>query len=194
MTAKINFKIDQGTTFLQVLRWESAEKIYKTITNISKQAPVVITATNHELVQGWRIKLTDISGMKELNNSSVYHNCTVVSNDTVSINNINSLSYTSYTQGGVIEYNKPIDLAGMTGRMQIRLKIDSAEVLHELTTENGGIVLDNTLKQIKLVIPASTTATLEFAYAVYNLEIIDSAGTVFNFARGSITLNKEVTR
>jgi hypothetical protein len=114
--------------------------------------------------------------------------------DTISINNINSLSYTAYTSGGVIEYNRPIDLTGMTARMQIRAKLDSDVVIHELTTENSGIVLDNTTKQIKLTIPAATTAGFTFTTAVYNLEIIDSTGIVSSFSRGTITLTKEVTR
>lgn len=194
MTAKINFPMSQGSTFNEVLRWESAEKVYKPISAITKAAPVVITATSHELVTGWRIKLTDIVGMKELNSSSNTHTCTVVDPNTISINSINSLSYTAYASGGVIEYNKPTDLAGMTARMQIRAKIDSEVVIHELTTENGGIILDNTTKQIKLVIPAATTAGFAFTTAVYNLEIVDSLGVVSNFARGTITLTKEVTR
>ena len=194
MTAKMNFKINQGSTFNPVLRWEGAEKVYKVITNITKAAPVVITAVEHGLVSGWRVKLTDIVGTKELNNATVYHPVTVLTPDTISINSINSISYTTYVQGGVIEYNKPIDLTGMTARMQLRTKLESDVVLHELTTENGGIILDNTTKQIKLLIPAATTTTFDFPSAVYNLEIIDSIGVVFNFARGTITLNKEVTR
>lgn len=194
MTAKMNFKINQGSTFNPVLRWEGAEKVYKVITNVTKSAPVVITAVEHGLVSGWRVKLTDIVGTKELNNSTTYHPITVVTPDTISINSINSLSYTTYVSGGVVEYNKPIDLAGMTARMQIRAKIESDVVIHELTTENGGITLDNVTKQIRLTIPAATTTTFDFTSAVYSLEIIDSIGVVFNFARGTITLNKEVTR
>lgn len=194
MTAKMNFKINQGSTFQQVLRWEGAEKIYKPITAITKTAPVVITATAHGLVPNWRVKFTDIGGMKELNSSTNYHQCTVIDPNTISINSINALSYTAYTSGGVIEYNTPIDLTGMTARMQLRTSVSSDIVLHELTTENSGIVLDNVAKTIKLYIPASTTALLEFNSAQYNLEIVDSLGVVTNFASGTITLTREVTR
>lgn len=194
MTAKMNFKINQGSTFNQVLRWEGAEKVYKVITNVTKSAPVVITAVEHGLVNNWRVKFTDIAGMKELNSSTVYHQCTVVDPDTISINAINSLSYSAYTQGGVVEYNTPINLTGMTARMQIRAKVDSDVVIHELTTENSGIVLDNTAKTITLVIPAATTTNLTFSQAVYSLEIISSGGIVTTFASGSVSLIKEVTR
>lgn len=194
MTAKINFAISQGSTFDEVLRWETDERVYKPITAITKAAPVVITSTGHELVTGWRIKLTDIVGMKELNSSSTYHVCTVADPNTVSINKVNSLSYTAYTSGGVIEYNKPMDLSGMTARMQIRARVDSDTVIHELTTENGGITINNTTKEIRLKISAASTAGFSFGQAVYNLEMIDSLGSVNNFARGTVTLTKEVTR
>jgi len=174
MTAKMNFKIYQGSTFQQTLRWEGAEKVYKPITAITKTAPVTVTAVGHGLVNNWRVKFTDIVGTKELNSSTVYHQCTVVDTDTISVNAINALSYTTYVSGGVIEYNKPIDLAGMTARMQIRAKLDSDVVLHELTTENGGIVLNNTTKTISLVIPAADTTLFTFVQGVYNLEIIDT--------------------
>lgn len=194
MTAKINYKINQGSTFQPILRWESNEKVYKPITNISKSAPVIITVPGHSTVNNWRIKLTDIGGMKELNSPTNYHTCTVVDQDTLTINNINSLSYTAYTTGGVVEYNLPINLAGMTARMQIRPKIDSDTVIYELTTQNGGIVLDNTAKTIALNIPAATTAEFQFSQAVYSLEIISSGGIVTPFASGQISLIKEVTR
>jgi len=194
MTAKMNFKIYQGSTFQQTLRWESAERVYKPITAVTKTAPVTITAVGHGLVDSWRVKFTDIVGTKELNSSTAYHQCTVVDVDTISINTINAISYTTYVSGGVIEYNKPIDLAGMTARMQIRSKLDSDTVLHELTTENGGIILDNTTKTIKLVIPASATTLFTFVQGVYSLEIIDSLGTVTPFAGGTVSVVKEVTR
>lgn len=194
MTAKMNLKIYQGSTFQQTLRWESSERVYMPITAITKTAPVTITVPAHNIPQSWRVKFTDIVGTKELNSSTVYHQCTVLDQDTISINAINALGYTAYVSGGVVEYNKPVDLTGMTARMQIRARVDSTTVLHELTTENGGIVLDNTAKTIKLVIPATMTASLAFIQAVYNLEVIDAQNIVTNFASGSVGVVKEVTR
>lgn len=194
MTAKINHKITQGSTFNPVMRWESAEKVYVPITNITKSAPVVITATGHNLVNNWRVKFTNIGGMKELNSDSQYHQCTVVDPNTINVNTINSLGYTAYSSGGVVEYNKPVDLTGFTARMQIRAKVDSDTIIHELTTENGGIVLNNVDKTIKLWISAGVTQTFTFQQAVYSLEMISSGGIVTQYAAGTISLIKEVTR
>lgn len=189
---KLNLKIYQGSTFRQVLRWESSTKVYVPITNITKSAPVVITAANHAAPLGWRIKVVGAGGMKEINQLD-YQTVTDKTTDTVTLNQINSLGFTTYTSGGVLEYNRPVDLTWYTARMQIRAKVDSDTVLHTLTTENGGILLDDVAKTITMYIPDETTQTFTFKAAVYDLEMI-SGGEVTALASGSITLVREVTR
>jgi len=190
---KLNLKIYEGSTFTQVLRWESSTKVYAPITNIAKSAPVVITSANHGLPVGWRTRVTNVLGMKEINNSETYHTVTETTSNTVTLNQINSLAYTAYASGGVLEYNQPVDLTNYTARMQLRAKLNSPDVLHTLTTENSGIVFDNTAKTITLTIPSNITEAFDFVSAVYNLELIKDA-QVINFATGNISLQREVTR
>lgn len=189
---KINFKIYQGSTFQEVLRWESATKVYVPITNITKTAPMVVTADSHGVTPGWRVKITGSTGMKEVN-SDEYKIATSVTANTVTFNAVNALGYSTYLGGGVLEYNQPVDLAGTTARMQIRERIDSDQVIHEMATENGGIVVDNTTKTIVLGIDAVTTAGFNFNTAVYSLELVNGV-TVTPFSNGTITLVREVTR
>lgn len=189
---KLNIKVYQGSTFSKVLRWESSTKRYIPITGISKAAPMVVTALGHAVPVGWRTKLTNIVGMKEVANLDYITN-TATTLDTLTFNHINSLNFGAYTSGGILEYNQPIDLAGITARMQIREKITSATVLLELTTENGFIQIDNTLKTIVFSIPASVSQTLTFKQAVYSLELVKST-TVIPFASGTVSLVPEVTR
>jgi hypothetical protein len=194
MTAptRLNLKIYQGSTFRQILRWESATKVYVPVSSITNAAPMVITANSHNVPQGWRVKFTNVSGMKEANTLD-YVIATDVTTNTVTINSVNSIGFSAYTSGGVLEYNQPIDLSGVTARMQIRPKIDSTEIIDTLTTENGGIVLDNTLKTITLEIDESDTATYSFKSAVYDLEVIKN-NDVIPFLTGTVLLTKEVTR
>lgn len=51
---------------------------------------------------------------------------------------------------------EPVDLSGRTARMHIRRDRDAPEYIFELTTENGGIVLDAD-GGIQLTVPASDT-------------------------------------
>ena len=190
---KLNFKVYQGSTFKEVLRWESSTKAYALITSISKSAPAVIGAPSNGIPVGWRFKVTDVVGMKEINSTDTYHTATDTSADTITVNALNTLSYTTYVSGGVVEYNMPVDLASMTARMQIRATLDAATTILDLTTENGGIAIDNTAKTITININAVTTTDLSFSSAVYSLELIKS-GEVTPFINGTISLVKEVTR
>lgn len=190
---KINFKMYQGSTFKEVFRWESNTKAYKPISSITKSAPVVIGSTAHGIPIGWRTKIVGAGGMKEINSDTDYHVVTSASLNDVTINSINSLAYTLYTSGGVLEYNSPTDLTGYTARMQVRSKVTSADVLLELTTENGGIILDPSLGTITINATALQTQNLTFSSAVYSLEMV-KAGEVLELITGNIILNKEVTR
>ena len=189
---KLNLKIYQGSTFKQVLRWEASTKVYVPITNISKSAPVVITAAGHGVPLGWRAKVTNVIGMKEINNID-YQTVTSKTLDTVTLNQINSLAYSTYTSGGVLEYNSPVSLLNFTARMQIREKLTSDQVLYEATTQNGGIILDTVNSTISLYISDEDTALLNFTQAVYSLELA-KGGEVTPFLVGSVSLQREVTR
>lgn len=190
---KLNFKIYQGSTFEEVLRRESSTKAYAPITGITKSAPMVVTSVAHGIPLGWRAKITNVIGMKEVNSTETYHVVTDSTVNSVTFNNINSLSYTDYTSGGVLEYNTPVPMVGVTARMQIRSKIDSTEVIKELTTENGGVTIDPNLGTVTILISAADTALFDFSSAVYSMELINGT-KVSPFITGSISLEKEITR
>jgi hypothetical protein len=191
---KLNLTILQGTTFNEVVRWESSKKLYKTITGITQAAPAVITSTGHTVPDGWQIKVTNVVGMKEINSTDTYRKATVLTANTIELNDINAVGYTAYVSGGIIEFYQPVDLTSYTARMQIRSKVDSATILLELTTENGGITIDNVAKTITLTITATATAALSWISGVYSLELVSGSGIVTTLINGNVTVKKEVTR
>lgn len=195
MPMKLNLKVLQGSTYKHDLRWESNTKVYKSISSIQKSAPVEIsTIEAHGAPEGWRVKITNAQGMREINNEDTYFVISNVLPGSFQINCINAVGYSMYTTGGVVEYNKPVDLTGSTARMQIRSTLASEEVILELTTENGGILIDATNKVISIYITAEQSKLFTFNNAVYGLEIISSTGEVTSLVSGIITLTKEVTR
>lgn len=192
---KLNFKVYQGSTFNEVLRWESSKKIYKNITGITQAAPTIVTATAHGVPDGWRVKVTNAGGMTEINSTEDYKVATYLTDNTIELNAINSLGYKPYTTGGVIEYNEPLDLTGYTARMQIREKLDSTTFIKEFTTDVGeGIEIDTANFKISITISATDTAAFTFSSAVYSLELVSSTGIVSPLLNGNLTLVKEVTR
>lgn len=189
---KYNFKVYQGSTFRETVRWESSVKSYIPISNISKSAPMVITAPSHGVPPGWRVRVTGTQGMKEL--TSEYLIATETTTDTLTFNSVNSSNYTTYVGGGILEYNQPFNLSGYVARMQIRQKLDDSNYLIELKTQDGSIQINNTLKTIVLSMSATTTAALNFNTAVYSLELEGSGGDVYPLMSGTVSLVKEVTR
>ena len=93
----------------------------------------------------------------------------------------------------------PWDLSGYTARMQVRRLIEDTNFMIEITTENGGIVVESLGSvdkgRIDLLMTDTQTAGLD-SDGVYDLEIIDTggAGTVSKVIKGTFTVIPEVTR
>jgi hypothetical protein len=111
----------------------------------------------------------------------------------ITINQVNSLNFTAYTSGGVVEYGEPVNLANYSARMQIRETVDSPTVIYEATSQSGQIVLDNTSKTITITLLANATSQFNFTTAVYSLELFNG-NNVVPFLVGNLTLVPEVTR
>ena len=90
----------------------------------------------------------------------------------------------------------PIDVTGYTSRMQMRTTKADSNVLCELTTENGRIVMGTTDGKNTLNLRSEVTAGFSFVSALYDLEVISPAATpvVTRLLQGTITVDPEVTR
>lgn len=85
-----------------------------------------------------------------------------------------------------------VDLSGCTARMHIRGSA-SGDLIAELTTENGGIVLGGALGTVTLLLTAIQTAAIERTKdGVYDLEIASGA-VVRRWVEGPVTFSPEVT-
>jgi hypothetical protein len=198
MPATKDISIRQGGTFSLVLRWEAPPIVYKPITAITQSAPVRLTVPSHGVPTGWRVAVTNVKGMTEINASANsvkdadYHPATVVDSNTVEINEINAAGYKAYISGGQLQYNTPVDLSGYSARMSIKDKIGGTE-LFSLTVLNGRITLDTTLKTISLTISATDTQAVTWKKGVYDLEMVSGTGVVTPILTGKVVVTQEVT-
>ena len=88
----------------------------------------------------------------------------------------------------------PLNLTGYTARMQLRSSYTSPEVVVELTTENGRIVITPLLGILRLLLDATTTAAIAAKNYVYDLETVSSTGFVTRVLQGEAIVSPEVTR
>ena len=200
MAATKDLTIQQGRTFSLALRWESPPVVYRPITAIAQTAPARLTVPAHGVPDGWRVAITNVKGMTEINaeanklTSRDYHQATVLDANTVEINDINAAGFKAYTSGGYIQFDTPVDLTGFTARMTIKNRVGGT-VLYTLTTENGGIVIDAAANLVTLNISAVDTAAMTFTTGVYDLEMVSGAtpAVVTALLSGRVTVSKEVT-
>jgi len=196
--------IQKGATFSRILRWESAPLVYKAISAITKAGPAVITATAHGIVDGWRVAVRSVSGMRAINaknwplRASDFHKATYVGTTQISLNDVDSSLYDAYTSGGYLIHYTPVSLSGFSARLQIRATADATgDPLVELTTTaDDGIVLDDAAHTITVTMTAAQTAALTFASGVYDLELVSGAvePVVTRLLEGNVTVLDEVTR
>ncbi len=90
--------------------------------------------------------------------------------------------------------SQPVNLTGMTARMQIRPIPSSSTILVNATVANGRIALTPLTGRIVVTLSATETAALDFTTARYDLELEALDGTVTRLIEGTVTLSPEVTR
>jgi Ubiquitin-activating enzyme E1 FCCH domain len=198
-----DFEIIQGATFNPVIRWGSGEIAFKAISGITKAAPAVVTCPTHDLVDNWPVSFTGVVGMKEVNaktdppGADDIKHVAIIDPNTVAIKRLSTALFSTYTSGGYLRYNVPVDLTGFTARMYFRKNKKDAVPLMTLDTD-GGITINNTTKRIEIFISAVDTAAIVWKRAFYDLEMVagaltDAGAIVNRILEGVITVSKEAT-
>lgn len=91
---------------------------------------------------------------------------------------------------------KPIQLRGYTAKMQVRSTESSPDVLLELSTENGGILLGEQDGSISLYVEDTVMVDIPEGIYVYDLDLIAPSSDlyVYKLLRGNFAVRSEVTR
>lgn len=87
-----------------------------------------------------------------------------------------------------------INLTGCQAKLQVRESITSGNVLLELSTTNGGIIITPLLGKIELYLASAASTSLDGTGGVYDLEVYFSNGDVTRLIEGKISFKDEVTR
>ncbi len=88
----------------------------------------------------------------------------------------------------------PVDVTGYVAKMQIRDKVASVDVLMELSSANGRIILGGDQGTIDLEINAPDSAAIIWKKGVHDLELESPAGVVTRLVEGKVSVSPEVTR
>lgn len=88
----------------------------------------------------------------------------------------------------------PVNLTGYTARMQLRKSKAAPDKLLELTTVNGGIVINAVAGSITMIFRETDTAGVPWRGGVYDLELVDARGRTTRLIEGNFEVSAEVTR
>lgn len=182
--------IRQGIPFGFIFLWMQRVKVYKPITAATLAAPCVITAVGHQLPDLWPYWVSGAQGLVRINSPRA-RQAKGLSVDTLELNDVNASGALAYAGGGIVSYFAPNDLNGYTGDCELRPSPDSSEVLLSLTSANSRIVLDNTLKRIRIDLDQPTTQGLNFDDAYYLLKAISASGRPYGIAKGQVRLIRQ---
>ncbi|UCV01146.1 hypothetical protein [Acidovorax radicis] len=194
-----DIELRRGATFVLPVRWETTPWLYAAIASISLTAPVAITSAAHTIPDGWNVAVVDAKGLTQLNaksnppKASDMRRATVVSATQIQFNEISAAAFSKHQAGtGYLAWLTPHSLDGYKARMQIKDRVGGT-VLLELTTENGGIALDDGTKVIEISITAEQAEAFTKTAGVYDLELVSPGGVVTALMEGAVAIDTEVT-
>lgn len=177
------------------------EYSYAAISGITKTAPAVITATGHGVPDGWQVAVVSVVGMRQINAENSpprgkdFVRATATDVNTVTLNAVNSADYSTYTSGGYLQFQKPMDLTGFIARMSIK-DAYGGTVLASSSAADAPLnvitmAVNTTLHTVTATIAAAST-NFSWSTGVFEVELESSGGVVTSLYSGTVEVTKEV--
>jgi hypothetical protein len=193
-----NFCVKAGATFYPTIRWAQKTLSAAIITAITQATPVVITAPDHGMPNGWPAAVAGVQGMSFINSNYPPSDAdlqpgTVVDVNTVSFNDVSSALWPAYVSGGSLVWYTPQPLTGVTFAMSFYTDSEMLTTpLIVLTNALGGsgLQVDETNM---LVLPVLQTNALPEGWPTtqpvyYKLTATDTSGDIIEIMSGTFTL------
>lgn len=194
LTPQFQIDIEQGSDFAHTFQWLTGGVFMAPIEVIEEGYPTIVTVTGHGLntVSPHPVIISGVEGCPHLNSTDTgIALCTRIDDDTFSLP-MTSVGDVWEPGTGEITYYKPKDILNYTARATIRKNWFTETIIHEMTTENGGIVLTVEDAGIQLNIAKEVTAAFGFKNAVYDVDLITSGGYQTRVFKGPAVLHRDV--
>ena len=195
LTPEIRLHIEQGVNFEHTFQWLAGGVFMAPIEHIEEGYPTIMTVTAHGLnsITPHPVIISGCEGLPHVNSTNLsIPLCTRIDANTFSVP-LTSQGDEWVAGKGEITYHLPTDIENWTARMVIRKSWFANTAIHEMTTENGGIILNHLDGSIQLLIPKATTAAFIFKEAIYDVDLIDTAGNETRVFRGPVTNHREAS-
>lgn len=180
----IDIQLSKGKTFEMAFLYGDDQLEYRTITAIPGLTPVVLTVPNHDLPDGWPVRVQGVRAPAGLNTiDDEVRFVRVRDADTIEFNELIGLGWKDFAGVGAIAYNRPADIAGFQARAVLRDKVGGTVLLRWSSDPQAGadglIEVDVTRSQFVLRLDAAETARIAFARGVWEMEVESPGGHVY---------------
>ena len=198
---KIKLSVRKGANADIPLRLETGTMSFAAISAMAKSAPLRVTATGHNVLDGWSVAIVDAQGMNELNSAdsndisdSEFHRVTWIDANTVDFDGISSAGFTAYTSGGYLAFYAPMSLASYTSaRMDVKTRV-GGDVILALSTTAGTIEIEAETSTVWIRLPDDALDTVSARDYVFDIELVSATAVdAICSADSVLTVLQEVT-
>lgn len=206
MTKPIDITIVKGKTFKLIVQWETDPIVYKAITGITNTAPARLTVPGHGIPDGWKVAVTNVKGMTEINaqanqiRDSDRRPVTAIDSNTIEINAIDASGFHAYASGGYVQYRTPADLSVYTKARNTIKAASGASGSNKLRCSVGGTTgttkpsaagADGSVTWVSTTNPATKEWAASTAFSVN--DVIDTKALLFcSTENGRLVLDSDL--
>lgn len=198
---KLKLSVRKGASADIPLRIETGTLSFAAISAMSKSAPLRVTATGHNIPDGWYVAIVDAQGMDELNaadsndiSDSEFHRVTWIDGNTVDFDGISSAGFKTYTSGGYLAFYAPMSLSSYTSaRMDIKTRV-GGDVILALNTTDATLEIDAATSTVWISLEDDSLDAVPARDYVFDIELVHATAVdAICSAESVLTVLPEVT-
>lgn len=184
MGPEFELTITRGKTLELAFLYADEQLVYRPITAMPSKAPVRLSVAGHGIPDGWQVRIESVTTPVELNTAADESvAASLVDVDTIELNALNGSAWRALGVGGVVIFNKPVDLTGWSARAAVRDRVGGTLQFtwdsNALNTPDALITVDLAAHAFVLHMSADQAAALTWSKGVWELEAIDPTGRVY---------------
>lgn len=198
---KIKLSVRKGASADIPLRLETGTMSFAAISAMAKSAPLRVTATGHNIPDGWYVAIVDAKGMTELNatdsnaiRDNEFHRITWVDANTLDFDGISSAGFKTYTNGGYLAFYTPMNLTSYTSaRMDVKTRV-GGDVILALNTTDGTLEIDDATSTVWIRLEDDALDAMTARDYVFDIELVHATAVdAICSAESVLTVLPEVT-
>ena len=198
---KLKLSVRKGASTDLPLRIETGTMSFAAISAMANSAPLRVTATDHNIPDGWYVAIVDAQGMNELNaadsndiSDSEFHRITLVDANAVDFDGISSAGFKSYTSGGYLAFYAPMSLTSYTSaRMDIKTRV-GGDVILALNTTDGTLEIEDATSTVWIRLEDDALDAVAARDYVFDIELVSATAVdAICSAESVLTVQPEVT-